>query len=50
MSQKQTEKRGRCISKILNSLEMQNDIALHYGLGYGFKKMANMKGIANEEP
>ncbi len=38
-----TEQRGKDIAKILNSLEMTNDAVLHFGLGYGFKKIENLK-------
>ena len=43
MKQPSTKKRGRCIAQITNSLEMTNDTAMHFGLGYGFGKIKNLK-------
>jgi len=38
-----TVERGKTIAKISNHLDMGNDAAMHFGLGYGFKKIANIK-------
>ena len=35
--------RGQNLAKIRDYLDMANDIAMHFGLGWGFKKMENFK-------
>ncbi len=43
-----TNERGKRIAKIINVLEIQNDIALHFVLKYSFKKMAKIKRGENQ--
>ena len=38
-----TRKRGQKIAHITNQLELQNDIAIRFGLGYSFKKIERIK-------
>lgn len=35
--------RGRRLATIRNFLDMANDSAMHFGLGWGFKKIENFK-------
>lgn len=43
MRKPSTHQRGSNIAKICNFLEMANDRTMHFGLGYGWKKMGNIK-------
>ena len=38
-----TVERGERIAMICNALDMANDSAMHFGLGYGWKKIQNIK-------
>lgn len=40
--------RGKKIAEIANFLDMANDVAMHFGLGYGFKKIGNIKKAAQK--
>lgn len=39
-----SEAKGKKLAAIIGKLEFQNDKALHFGLGYSFKKMNKLKG------
>ncbi len=43
MKKPSNENRGKRIAEITNSLEMANDIALRFGLDYGFNKITKLK-------
>ena len=43
MKQPSTVERGRNIGRIATFLDMANDAAMHFGLGYGWKKIGNVK-------
>lgn len=45
MKEASTEKRGGRLAKLANDLEMINDGKMFFGLGYGWKKIANIKKI-----
>ena len=38
-----TNERGKQVAKICNFLDISNDAAMHFGLGYDFKKIENIK-------
>ena len=38
-----SNERGKRIAEITNQLELQNDSALHFKLGYSFKKVTAIK-------
>ncbi|MFA6281873.1 MAG: hypothetical protein WCY05_05175 [Candidatus Omnitrophota bacterium] len=38
-----SNERGKKIAAITNQLEFANDVALHLGLGYSFKKITKIK-------
>ncbi len=43
MKEHESPNRGRRVAKIANYLAMANDIAMHFELDWGFKKMDNFK-------
>jgi len=43
MKEPSDENRGKMVAKILNDLEFTNDAAMHFGLGYSFKKIERLK-------
>ena len=43
MKEKESYERDKKIAKLSNALDMANDRAMHFGLGYGFKKIGNIK-------
>jgi hypothetical protein len=43
MQQSSTFERGKNLAALNNWLELQNDEAMRYGLGYGFRKIDNLK-------
>lgn len=43
MESPSSPERGKRIAMILNGLDTHNDAALHFGLGYGFKRISNLK-------
>ena len=42
-SKPQSVERGKRLAKIMTFLELSNDSAMHFDLGWGFKKIANLK-------
>jgi hypothetical protein len=43
MTKPSTLERGRRIAVLSNYLNLNNDMALHFGLGYSFKKLERLK-------
>ncbi len=48
MKEPSSVKRGEKIAIVANYLAMANDIAMHSGLGWGFKKIENFKKRINQ--
>lgn len=44
MKEESTFERDRKIAKLSNALDVANDVAMHFGLDYGCKKIRNIKG------
>jgi len=43
MKEESTVERGKKIAKLNNALELENDKAMYFGLGYGWRKIGNIK-------
>jgi hypothetical protein len=48
MKEKESFERGKKIAIAINNLDFSNDYALHFGLGYSFKKMQRMAWQKNK--
>jgi len=48
MKEPSSYERGKMIAKLNNFLDMQNDAAMKFGLGYSWKKINNVKKRAGE--
>ncbi|KKK63951.1 hypothetical protein LCGC14_2989130 [marine sediment metagenome] len=43
MKQPSSVERGKKIATLCNNLDIANDSAMHFGLGFGFKKIGRLK-------
>ena len=43
MQEPSTNDRGKKVAAIMNGLEIENDAAMHFGLGYSFAKIGKIK-------